>query len=194
MSFYTGKELESLGFASVGRNARISRDARFHGQARISIGDHSRIDDFCVLSAGRGGIAIGRHVHIAVMCSLIGQGRIEMMDFSALSSRVSVYSSSDDYSGAAMTNPTVPDEFRSVDSRPVRIGRHVIVGAGSVILPGTDLLEGAALGALSLASGTLGEFAIYSGTPARRIGLRRRDLLELAERMKRGEAEGDAPE
>jgi acetyltransferase-like isoleucine patch superfamily enzyme len=194
MSFYSENELGNLGFASVGRNARISRDARFYGNARISIGDHSRIDDFCVLSAGEGGIAIGRHVHIAVMCSLIGQGRIEMMDFSALSSRVSVYSSSDDYSGATMTNPTVPDEFRSVDSRAVRIGRHVIVGAGSVILPGTDLLEGAALGALSLASGTLGEFAIYSGTPARRIGLRRRDLLELAERMRRGEAEGDAPE
>lgn len=178
MSFYSDEELSGMGLAHVGKNVRLSRHATVYGASRISIGDNARIDDFSVLSAGRDGIELGRHVHIAVMCSLIGEAKIEMGDFSGLSSRVSIYSSSDDYSGAFMTNPTVPSLYKNVDSRPVMIGRHCIVGAGAVILPGTDMREGAALGSLSLAKGLLREFTIYSGVPARAVKERLRGLLE----------------
>lgn len=178
MSFLTEDELEAAGFLFIGRNVRISRLASIHGHSRIKVGDNSRIDDFSVLSAGPGGIDIGRYVHIAVMCSIIGAARIEMQDFSGLSSRVSIYSSSDDYSGAAMTNPTVPSEFTDVDSRPVVIGRHVIVGAGAVILPGSVLGEGVAVAALALVRGNLEDFGIYAGVPCRRVRERSRQLLD----------------
>lgn len=177
MSFYNDDELRAAGFAQVGRCVKVSRHARIYGAERISIGDHARIDDFCVLSAGAEGIGIGRHVHIAVMCTLIGNARIELSDFSGLSSRTSVYSSSDDYGGAALTNPTVPDRFRNVESAPVHLGRHVIVGAGAVILPGTHMEDGAVLGALSLAHGRLAGFTIYTGVPARKLRERSRELL-----------------
>lgn len=183
VSFLETRELEALGFASIGRNVRISRHATFYGLSRIAIGDNSRIDDFAVLSAGAGGIRIGRHVHIAVMCSLQGNETITLDDYSTLSSRVAVYSSSDDYSGAAMTNPTVPAEFTNVMLRPVHVGRHVVVGSGCVLLPGATLGEGAALGSLSLAKGVLEEFFIYAGVPARKIKARSRDLLELEQRL-----------
>ncbi len=39
---------------------------------------------------GRDGIALGRYVHIACNCSRIGDARIELDDFSGLSSRVAV--------------------------------------------------------------------------------------------------------
>ena len=39
---------------------------------------NSRIDDFCVLSAGEGGIEIGDYVHVAVFCMLIGAGKIKL--------------------------------------------------------------------------------------------------------------------
>lgn len=171
--------IEVMGFASVGENVRISALASFYGCARISIGNDVRIDDFCVFSAGDGGIVIGNNVHVAVYSSLIGAGKITLSDFSNISSRVSIYSSSDDYSGATMTNPTVPEQFKTVDHADVYVGRHVIIGCGSIVLPGTSLNDGVAVGALSLMQGECAGFGIYAGVPAKRLKERQRDLLEL---------------
>ena len=175
----TRQQLEKIGFATIGEDIRISPFARFYGAEHIHLGDHVRIDDFCILSAGKGGIEIGSFVHIAAYCSLIGQEKISMRDFSGLSSRVSIYSSSDDYSGATLTNPTVPDKYKSVTHAPVDIGRHVIVGAGSVILPGAQLGEGSAIGALSLVTKACEPFWIYAGNPAKKIKPRHDKLLSL---------------
>ena len=152
---------------------------------KISLGNNVRIDDFCVLSAGEGGIEIGDYIHIAVFTSLIGRGRITVRDFCNFSSRVSVYSSNDDYSGDHMTNPMVPSEFTGVTHAEVQIGKHVIIGSGSIVLPGVVLEEGVTIGALSLANRSCQSFGIYAGVPARRIGERRRNLLELEEALHR---------
>ncbi len=176
-------ELKKIGFAEVGNNVLVSEQARFYGAHRIVLGDHVRIDDFCVLSAGAGGIRIGNHVHVAVFSSLIGQGEIVLADFANLSSRVSIYSSNDDYSGAYLTNPTVPADFTNVQHAPVQVGRHAIIGSGSVILPGVTISDGAAIGALSLVKHDCGEFGIYAGYPAKRIKERSRALLDLEKRL-----------
>jgi galactoside O-acetyltransferase len=176
-------EIEALGFASVGRDVAISEMARFYGAERISLGDHVRIDDFCVLSAGEGGIRVGNYVHIAVYCLLIGRGSITMSDFSGLSSRVSVYSSNDDYSGRTLTNPTVPAAYKNVTSAPVHLGKHVIVGSGSVLLPGVTLEEGVAIGSLSLVHKSCPAWGIYIGNPAKRVKERKRDLLSLESQL-----------
>lgn len=183
MGVLTAPELERIGFAAVGRDVHVSDRASFYGASRISLGDHVRIDDFCVISAGSGGVSIGQHVHVAVYTSLIGAGRITIGDFCNLSSRVSIYSSSDDYSGASMTNPTVPDRYKRVEHADVTLGRHVIVGCGSVLLPGITLEDGVAVGALSLVKSSCSAFGIYAGNPARRIRERKRDLLALESRF-----------
>lgn len=179
MAMLSPSAIELMGFASVGKDIQISDRASFYGAARMVLGDNVRIDDFCVLAAGVGGIELGRHVHIAVGSSLIGGGKITLSDFSGLSSRVSIYSSSDDYSGFTLTNPTVPSEYTGVTHADVFLGKHVIVGSGSVILPGVTLESGVAVGALSLISKNCEEFGVYAGNPARRIKERKRDLLEL---------------
>lgn len=179
MGYYTQADLERFRFRKLGKNVKISEKASIYGAEKISIGDHSRIDDFCVLSAGDGGIEIGRYVHIAVYSSLIGQAKIVMKDFSGLSSRVSIYSSTDDYSGEALTNPTVPTEFLKIISKEVVLEKHVIVGAGAIILPGCRLQEGSAVGAQSLLTKDCEPFTIYAGVPAKRIKARSRKLLEL---------------
>lgn len=184
-------EIESIGFAAVGEDVRISEQARFYGASRIRIGSHVRIDDFCVLSAGEGGIEIGNYVHIAVFSSLIGRGGIFLADFCNLSSRVAIYSSNDDYSGSSMTNPTVPAEFTNVHHAPVSLGRHVIVGSGSIILPGVTLEDGVAVGALSLVNKDCKAFGVYAGNPVRRIKERKRDLLELEKRFLRIKSSAD---
>jgi acetyltransferase-like isoleucine patch superfamily enzyme len=178
MAFLSHAGIEKMGFKHVGREVKLSDRASFHNPGAIEIGDFSRIDDFCILSAGQEGIKIGRNVHIAAYTSLIGAGRILLEDFCNLSSRVSVYSSNDDYSGAFMTNPTVASQFTGVTHAPVTIGRHAIVGSGSIVLPGVMIGEGAALGALSLANRNCDAFVMYAGIPAKPIGERRRDLLQ----------------
>lgn len=178
-SFLDSAEIAALGLASCGKNVQISRKASIYGAERLNIGSNVRIDDFCVLSAGEGGIELGSYIHVAAFGLLLGAGRIVLGDFANLSSRVSIYSSSDDYSGMTMTNPMIPDRYKNIDTRPVTIGRHVIIGSGSVLLPGTDLNEGCAVGALSLVAGTGEAFTILAGVPAVAKGQRKTDLLAL---------------
>lgn len=181
MAFYSQEELSLLGLAQYGNNVLISNKATLYNPPKIVIGSNVRIDDFCVLSAGEGGIEIGNYVHIAVFCSLMGAGKIRLSDFSGLSSRVSIYSSNDDYSGEYLTNPTVPSNFTGVQHSDVYLGRHVIVGSGSVILPGVTLEDGVAIVALSLVAKDCLMFGTYSGS--RRIGERKKGLLELEKRL-----------
>jgi len=179
MAWLTAEQITEMGFASVGTNVLLSDKGSYYNCKNIRLGSNIRIDDFCVLSAGIEGIDIGNYIHIAVYSSLIGAGNITLADFSNISSRVALYSSNDDYSGAAMTNPTVPAEFTNVHHANVTISRHVIIGAGSIILPGVTLEEGVAVGALSLVKKDCQAFGIYMGSPAKRIGERKRDLLAL---------------
>ena len=114
-----------------------------------SIGDNVRIDDFTIISAGKS-VIIGNYVHIACYVSIIGSELIKISDFCGLSGRVSIYSSSDDYSGTFLSNPMVSETYTNVTSAPVILEKHVIVGCASVILPGLVIKEGTAIGALSL--------------------------------------------
>jgi galactoside O-acetyltransferase len=105
--------------------------------------------------------------------------RITLSDYAGLSAKVSVLSASDDFSGNFLTGPTVPDQFTNVGAHPVYVGRHVVVGAASVILPGAILNDCSAVGAMSLVKGELEGFMIYAGVPAVPIRKRERALLEL---------------
>lgn len=179
MGFLSVAELREIGFRALGENVLISERASIYGAERITIGSNVRIDDYCVISAGIGGIEIGRNIHIGAFASIAGESKVTLMDFSGLSGRVSIYSSSDDYSGSTLTNPTVPVAFKDVTSSPVLIGRHTIVGSGSVILPGTTLADGCAVGALSVVRGEWESFTILAGAPAKKRGNRSRNLLML---------------
>jgi len=173
-----------MGFYAVGENALLSERASYYGCKHISIGDNVRIDDFCILSAGLGGIDIGNHVHVAAYSSLIGRGRITLGDYSNLSSRVAIYSSNDDYSGEWLTNPTIPEKYTNVMHADIFLGKHVIVGAGSIILPGVHLDEGAAIGAMSLVNCNCESFWVYAGVPIKKIKTRSNNLLCIEKALK----------
>lgn len=177
--YWTADELKSFGARSVGSNVRVAKNCTLIGVENISLGDDVRIDGPSVLSAASGHIRIGRYVHVGGMSFLAGAGGIEMADFSGLSQGVRIYSASDDYSGEALTNPTVPKRYLNVRIAPVHLGRHVIVGSGTVILPGCDIGDGASIGAMSLVKNSLEPWGIYCGTPARFIKKRSQRLLLL---------------
>jgi acetyltransferase-like isoleucine patch superfamily enzyme len=176
-------ELKEIGLKSFGNNVLISDKASFHNAGNITIGSNVRIDDFCVISAGSDGVIIGSFVHIAVYSSIIGKGAVTIKDYCNISSRVSIYSSSDDYSGEFMTNPMVPTYLTNVHHQDVTLEKHCIVGCGSVILPGSNLDVGVAIGALSLVKGFCNQLTIYAGVPAKIIGLRKINILELEKKI-----------
>ena len=179
MAFLSELELNLIGFKHVGRNVNISDKAVFYNPANIIIEDHARVDDFCILSAGKGGIEIGKYVHVGCYSSMIGAEAIILKDFSGISGRVSIYSSNDDYSGEFMAHPTIPESFRKVHSEQVVLEKHVIVGAMSIILPGVCIGEGSAIGAHSLVKADCIPFMIYCGIPAVPIKERSRQLLNI---------------
>jgi acetyltransferase-like isoleucine patch superfamily enzyme len=182
VGYYYTPELRRMGFGSIGENVRIARNCNIVGLANINIGHDVQIDSFCQIIA-TGPVRLGSYIHIGAFCLLSGKAGITMDDLSGLSQGVRIYSASDDYSGRTLAGPMVPAEFKNVKLAHVRLARHVIVGSGAVILPGACMGEGVALGALSLATHRLMPWGIYSGTPAKFIRERRRDLLALEARF-----------
>jgi galactoside O-acetyltransferase len=178
-SFYSRKELINIGFKSLGQNVQISRKASIYNPHVISISDNVRIDDFCVISGGRG-IKLGSFIHIGCFSALFGGSTIRIGDFSTLSARVSIYSESDDYMGLSLTNPMIPVEFKpEYLSAKVILGRHVIIGTNSTILPGAILNDGVAVGAHSLVNKDCKAWSIYFGCPAKKHKIRSKRILEL---------------
>ena len=181
-SFYSMEELKGMGFKSIGEDLSISKKASFYGVENISLGSHVRIDDFCILS---GKISIGDYIHIAAYSALYGSDAgIRINELANISSRVCIYAVSDDYSGESMTSPMIPDEYKNLQKAPVYIGRHAIIGSGSVVLPGSEIGEGCAVGSLSLIKNALDSWWIYAGIPAKKVKERSKELLKKEKEWK----------
>ena len=182
--YYSKKELQDMGFKALGRQVLVSRTCRIYTPELISLGSHVLIDDFTILN---GQITVGSYVHISSNCELYaGQAGITMGDFSGLSSRCTIYATSDDYSGASLTNPTVPAAFRRETQGPVVLEKHVILGTGCAVLPGAHMGEGCSFGSMSLINRSTEPWGVYAGIPARRIKERDRGLLELEKKLTGG--------
>lgn len=152
-NFLSEKELAELGIKSYGKDVLIGRHAVLYSPGSLVLGSHVRIDDFTIIS---GKVTMGSYIHISQFCGLYGGDEgIVMEDFSAVSSKSSVYAVSDDYTGISMTNPTVPAKYVTEISKAVHIGKHAIIGCNCVILPGAEISEGAAVGSLSLVTRSL---------------------------------------
>lgn len=176
-SFYTTEELKGLGLASYGSNVKISRNAKFYSPEEIRIGNHVRIDDFCILS---GKITIGNYVHINAYSGLFASDAgIQLEDFVNMSSRITIYAISDDYSGETMTSPLIPEKYKRLTKEKVVIGKYVIMGTGTSILPGVRIGEGCAIGSMSLVKKDLEPWGIYAGVPCRFIKPRSKNLLQF---------------
>lgn len=179
MAFLSEKELSTMGFKSYGKNVRISSKASFYFPELMTIGDNSRIDDFCALS---GKIEIGKNVHIACFCNLNGHSvGIKIGDFTGLAYGVNVITGSDCYYGTALIGPTVPKEFTNTTELRVIIDKHVIVGTNSIIMPGAKLKTGTSVLAMSLIQFTTNSWTVYSGNPAKMICERSQELLKFEE-------------
>lgn len=177
MAYLTQVQLEQMGFRSIGKNVLISDKASIYNTDQIEIGNNSRIDDFCVIS---GNISIGSNVYIGPLCLIAGgEHGIIFEDFTTLAYGVKIFTQSDDYSGATLTNSTIPKKFKEEVKLKNIVKKHGIIGAGACILPGVILEVGSSVGAMSLVRKSTEPWGIYVGNPAKRLKDRKKDLLIL---------------
>lgn len=161
----------------IGKNVVIGDFVKIVNPEKIEIDDFSRIDDFSILVGGKG-LKIGKFVHIASYCSVIGGGEFIMEDFSGLSAGVRIITGSDDYTGKCLTNPTVPLKYRThAMTGAITIGKHAIIGTNSIIFPNIVIGEGAAVGAISLVNKDVDPWGIYVGCPAKKIKVRAHEQI-----------------
>lgn len=183
-------ELEAIGVTCSGNDVQVHSSVVIVSPDRLRLGNHVRVDPFTLLSA-TGGISLGNHIHIGSHCTLIGGGGIQVDDFAGISHGTRLFSASDDFSGSALTGPTLPAEFRKVTQVPIHVGRHAVIASGAVILPGVTLEEGAIVGALSLVRSNIPGWQIWAGQPARYLADRDRGLLGMESEVQRRDQSTD---
>jgi acetyltransferase-like isoleucine patch superfamily enzyme len=174
----------------LGENVIIGKTVRIRYPELVYIGDNCIIDDFTYISTA---LELKGYVHISAGCKLIGgsKSKVSMDFFSTFSPNVVVAAGSDDYTGGIAT-PLVGEEFKgNVEYGEVAIGKHCIIGSGSVILPNVNIGDGASVGALSLVNKNLDPWILYAGIPVRKLKERMKDetiALEkkFFERLKNG--------
>ena len=112
----------------------------------VSFGADCAISSFVHVSTGAGDVIAGDGVRIAPNCTLVGGTK------------------------AVHARGVMIKDQPEAAVRGIRIGNDVLIGAGSVILPGTRIERGAVIGAGSVVSGAVPEYAIVAGAPAQVIG------------------------
>ena len=175
-SFYSIEELKNLGLKSFGTDIYISRFARIYNPGDLVIGNHVRIDDFCILS---GKLTLGSHIHISAYCALYGKYGIVMKDFSGLSPRCTLFTASDDFSGDFLMSPMTNPIHNHIISGEIFLDKYSQIGANSTILPNVIINEGAAAGAMSLITKDLDAWSVYAGIPVKKIKSRNKGLLKF---------------
>jgi len=127
----------------------------------VEIGDYSMIDDYTFIEGGQG-VRIGRFVHIASFCSIVGNGILDMDDFSALAAGCRIITGSDDFSGRSLTNPCIPARYKPFLHRGrVTIGKHTVLGTNTIVYPDVAIGPYSATGAGTVVTRDLGSAGIY---------------------------------
>ena len=153
-------------------NVKTFEYTKIIGLENIDFGKHIIIDDFVLIYA-KEKIKIGNYVHIASFTSISGSGKLIMEDFSGLASGCRIVTGTDDFKDSGFGNPTISDKFRNSKVGKINIGRFVIIGTNSVILPNVTIGEGATVSANSLITKDLEPWGTYIGN--KRVGWRNKE-------------------
>ncbi len=178
--YFDEAELRGFGIGSVGSNVRVSEHATLVGLQNIHLGSNVRIDSHVVILSGRGNLTVGNNVHIEPASSIVTHFGVEIGNYCTISHGVRLFTASADYSGEYFTNIFPDDKYQVSKGGPITLHDHVIIGGNSVVMPGTEIGEGAAVGALSFVRHSIDGWAIYGGNPLKRLGDRTTHIRELA--------------
>ena len=117
-----------------------------------------------IINGDKKNIIIGKSVSFGGNVTLFGTASITIGDHSMIALNVVIHTSTHDYNCHPMW-------IKRID-RPVKIGKHVWIGAGAIILPGVKIGDFAVVGAGSVVTKHVPLGAIVAGNPARLIKYR----------------------
>lgn len=160
--------------AHYGEDVQVFQHALLLKPESISIGDRTRIDDYCRIEGGER-TEIGPRVHISSFCSIFGGGTCLVGDMASMAQGSRLITGSDQVTGAM--NPVSPHEWRDVMASSVVMDHLSFIAANAVMLPGTSLGFGAVAAAGSVVNKPVPAWEIWAGVPAKPIGRRDRDVL-----------------
>lgn len=147
----------------------------------IALGDHVTVDRFAALRASGvvrrlgTGIAIGDRSAVGAFNVVLGQGGVEIGTDCLLGPNVTIVSEEHVYGDR---DRPIRDQGEIRD--PVVIGDDVWVGAGATVLSGSRIGRGVVVAAGSVVKGTVEDYAVVAGVPAR-VVRRRGDVPGEAE-------------
>jgi acetyltransferase-like isoleucine patch superfamily enzyme len=185
-------KMASQWLKACGTGTKIYAGCRIVGADRVRIGRSSQIDEGVWIFAGEG-VTIGDHVHMAFGSSISGGGCCVIGDFAGIGAGVRLVTGTDLIDGAGLTNPTVPEDLRSVSRSSVEVGPHAVIFTNSVVLPGVKIGEGAVVAAGAVVHRDLKPWTIYAGNPLVQVGERPKEiLLRLASELRAASTEAPA--
>jgi len=152
-----------------GMDFSVQCDGRAHvsGTANIKLGKRCRLGmDVELRTVEAGHIQIGEDTRLNRGCTLTSYARISIGDFTIIGEFVSIR---DANHGLKRGEPM---RYQPHTCEPILIGRDVWIGRGSCILPGVTIGEGAVIGANSVVTRDVPDFAIAGGVPAKVIKMR----------------------
>lgn len=138
---------------------------------RLSLGEGVVLQRWSILHCGgrkwsdyKGGIDLGNHVVVGPGCILYGAGTIRVGDFTHFGPGSMVMTQSGN-ARSATRQSTTPGHL----VEPVVLGNGVWVGAGAIILGGTNLGDDCIVGPNSVVQGNYPAGTTLIGNPARAI-------------------------
>lgn len=156
---------------NVGKRLKVLRFPTFKDipNRNIKLGDNVSIGRGVIFEIAEGGkLIIGNRVTIGDYNRFSSINRIEIGDMTAIGENVSIRGS---FHGLKKDIPIIEQPS---NSKPISIGRDVLVGAYTVVLQGAIIPNGAVIGAKSLVrrQDQLNSYGIFAGTPLKLIGFR----------------------
>jgi len=154
--------------------ATVSPDARIHPSTRgtrIRIGAHSFLYDFVVLRAvgGDGDILIGDHCYINCGTTIYSGSGVTLGNYVLIAPGCVIAPANH---GFERRDIPIRHQSFMASRGGVCVEDDVWVGANSTLLDGARIGKGAIIAAGAVVTGTVESYAIYGGTPARKIGQR----------------------
>ena len=147
--------------------------AALYGEEYIELGEGCIIGPYCSLSAGvmpghvidhSPVVTIGDRVLIGKGSGIVGHHTVEIGDDVFTGHHVYITDANHGYEDTSLP---IGKQFAA--PRPVRVGSGSWLGHGTVVLPGADIGRNVAVGAGSVVTGTLPDFSVAVGNPARVI-------------------------
>lgn len=153
-------------FDRFGTHVAMGARVRFFGPVRVFIGSHSALFDDVILS-GVGEVHIGDRSTIGHNSVLVSRERIQIGNDCMLAAFCYVLDVDHEFA-----DPDVPIPRQGLRVKPVIVGNDVWVGAGSFILRGVTIGDGAVVAANSVVTEDVPPYTVVAGSPARVIKAR----------------------